>query len=89
MSELDLGVSTRIAQLTYYESQPADSTALPETSWKGMPWLSEEKDLLLRLRRDEKQPWLDVIRLFSDQFLGRSPSSIQVFWSTTLKNRAH
>ncbi|KAH3574797.1 hypothetical protein KXV95_007223, partial [Aspergillus fumigatus] len=38
MSESDLGVSTRIAQPTHYESQPADSTALPETSRKGMPW---------------------------------------------------
>lgn len=89
MSESDLGVSTRIAQPTHYESQPADSTALPETSRKGMPWSSEEKDLLLRLRRDEKRPWSDVVRLFSDQFPGRSPGSIQVFWSTTLKNRAH
>lgn len=77
------------AQPTHYVSQPADSTALPETSRKGMPWSPEEKDLLLRLRKDEKRPWSDVIRLFSDRFPGRSPGSIQVFWSTTLKNRAH
>jgi hypothetical protein len=89
MSESDLGMSTRMAQPTHCVSQPADSNALPETSRKGMPWSSEEKDLLLRLRRDEKRPWSDVIRLFSDQFPGRSPGSIQVFWSTTLKNRAH
>jgi hypothetical protein len=89
MSESDLRVSERIAQPTHYVSQPADSTALPETSRKGMPWSSEEKDLLSRLRKDEKRPWSDVIRLFSGQFPGRSPGSIQVFWSTTLKNRAH
>jgi hypothetical protein len=89
MSESDLRVSERIAQPTRYVSQPADSTALPEISRKGMPWSSEEKDLLLRLRKDEKRPWSDVIGLFSDQFPGRSPGSIQVFWSTTLKNRAH
>jgi hypothetical protein len=45
-----------ITQPTYYESQRADSTVLPKTSQKGRPWLSEEKDLLLRLRKDEKQP---------------------------------
>ncbi|KAB8067216.1 hypothetical protein BDV29DRAFT_163619 [Aspergillus leporis] len=89
MSGSDLSVSERIAQQTYYVSQPTDSTALPETSRKGMPWSSEEKGLLLRLREDEKRPWSDVIRLFSDQFPGRTPGSIQVFWSTTLKNRAH
>jgi hypothetical protein len=54
-----------------------------------MLWSSEEKDLLIRLRKDEKQPWLDMIRLFSDQFPGQSPGSIQVFWSMALKNRAH
>ncbi|KAL4756853.1 uncharacterized protein BDW70DRAFT_153871 [Aspergillus foveolatus] len=30
-----------------------------------------------------------IPRLFSDQFPGRSPRSIQVFWSSTLKNRAY
>jgi hypothetical protein len=34
-------------------------------------------------------PWSEVIELFSDQFPGRSSGSIQVFWSTALKNRAH
>lgn len=65
MSESDLGVSERIAQPTHYVSQPADSTALPETSGKGMPWSSEEIELLLRLRRDEKRAWSEVTRLFS------------------------
>lgn len=59
------------------------------SSRKGMPWSSEEVDLLLRLRRDENRPWSEVTRLFSDQFPGRSQGSIQVFWSTTLKNRTH
>lgn len=89
MSESDLRVSEPRAQLAHYVSQPDDSTALPETSQKGMPWSSKEKDLLLRLRRDKKRSWSDVIKIFSDQFLGRSPGSIQVFWSTTLKNRVH
>ncbi|PKX89123.1 SANT/Myb-like DNA-binding domain-containing protein [Aspergillus novofumigatus IBT 16806] len=88
MSEFDLRVSECIAQPTHYVSQPADSTALPETSRKGMPWSSEEIELLLRLRRDEKRAWSEVTRLFLDQFPGRSRGSIQVYWSTTLKNRA-
>jgi hypothetical protein len=89
ISESNVRVSEPIAPPTHCVFQPADSTALPETSRKGMTWSSEEKDLLIRLRRDEKRPWSDVVRLFSDQFPGRSPGSIQVFWSSTLKNRAH
>ncbi|RHZ50302.1 uncharacterized protein CDV56_103720 [Aspergillus thermomutatus] len=69
--------------------QPADSTELYGTSRKGMPWSSEEANLLLRLRRDEKRTWSDVTRIFSEQFPGRSQGSIQVFWSSALKNRAH
>jgi hypothetical protein len=89
MSESDLRVPERIAQPTHYVSQPADFTALPETSRKGMPWSSEEIELLLRLRGEEKRAWSEVTRLFSDQFPGRSRGSIQVYWSTALKTRVH
>jgi hypothetical protein len=58
-------------------------------SRKGMPWSTEEVDLLLRLRRHERRPWSEVTRLFSDQYPGRSAGSIQVYWSTTLKNKAN
>lgn len=59
-------------------------------SRRGMPWSSEEVSLLLRLRRDEKRPWSEVAKLvFSDHFPDRSQGSIQVFWSTTLKNRTY
>ncbi|GMG38900.1 unnamed protein product [Aspergillus oryzae] len=57
------------------------------SSRKGMPWSPEEAGLLLKLRRDERRPWSEVTRLFSDRYPGRSPGSIQVFWSTTLKNK--
>ncbi|KAE8334489.1 hypothetical protein BDV24DRAFT_156818 [Aspergillus arachidicola] len=57
------------------------------SSRKGMLWSPEEAALLLKLRRDERRPWSEVIRLFSDKYPGRSPGSIQVFWSTTLKNK--
>ncbi|OJD23148.1 hypothetical protein ACJ73_05500 [Blastomyces percursus] len=53
-----------------------------------MPYLSEERDLLLKLRRDEKRPWSEVIRLFSDQFPGRSRGAIRVFWYRILKEGA-
>ncbi|RAK98719.1 SANT/Myb-like DNA-binding domain-containing protein [Aspergillus ibericus CBS 121593] len=68
--------------------QPADFTEGSGASRKGKPWSSEEANLLLRLRRDEKRPWSDVTRIFSDQFPGRSQGSIRVFWSSTLKIRA-
>lgn len=55
-------------------------------SRKGMPWSPEEKSLLLELRGEQKLPWSDVTRLFSERFLGRSQSSIQVYWSTYLKD---
>jgi hypothetical protein len=49
----------------------------------------KEVDLLLRLRRHERRPWSEVTRLFSDRYPGRSPGSIQVYWSTALKNKAN
>lgn len=68
--------------------QRSESCEPHGSSRKGMPYSPEERDLLLKLRRDEKRPWSEVIRLFSDQFPGRSRGAIQVFWSTTLKEGA-
>lgn len=56
------------------------------TPRKHMLWSSEEVNLLLRLRRDQKRTWSDVTRLSSDQFSGWSQGSNQVFWSLILKN---
>ncbi|KAE8344887.1 hypothetical protein BDV24DRAFT_171386 [Aspergillus arachidicola] len=66
-------------------TQRSNSSEPHGSSRKGLPWSSEEKGLVLRLRRDEKRPWSEVTRLISGQFPGRSRGSIQVFWSTTLK----
>jgi hypothetical protein len=57
------------------------------SSRKGMPWLPEEEDLLVKLRREQGLPWSVVARLFSEQYSGRSQGSIQVYWSTHLKNK--
>ncbi|KAL2811451.1 hypothetical protein BDW59DRAFT_57789 [Aspergillus cavernicola] len=58
------------------------------SSRKRKKWTPEEVALLLKLREDESRPWSEVARLFSDHYPGRSPGAIQVYWSTTLKNKA-
>ncbi|KAL2801562.1 hypothetical protein BJX63DRAFT_198520 [Aspergillus granulosus] len=63
---------------------PGARRSIQGTSRKGMPWSTEEKALLLRLRKEEKRPWAEVTRVFSKEYPGRSPGAIQVFWSTTL-----
>ncbi|GIJ84993.1 hypothetical protein Asppvi_003848 [Aspergillus pseudoviridinutans] len=52
---------------------------------KRKPWLPEEEELLVELRRNRGLPWSTVTRLFSDQYPGRSQGSIQVYWSTNHK----
>ena len=52
---------------------------------RRLPWSSDEVDFLLKLRRDEGRPWSEVARLFLDRYPGRSPGSIQVYWSTAIK----
>ncbi|KAL4861670.1 hypothetical protein BDV12DRAFT_179919 [Aspergillus spectabilis] len=64
-----------------------DSCELRESSRKGRSWSKEEMDLLERLRMKEKRPWSEVVRIFSDQYPGRTPTSIQVWWGKTLKKR--
>lgn len=66
--------------------RPDESNIGRHSSRKGMPWSPKEKNLLVELRRERKLPWSEMIRLFSEQFLGRSQSSIQVYWSTYLKD---
>ncbi|GFF57983.1 hypothetical protein IFM46972_10964 [Aspergillus udagawae] len=46
-----------------------------------MPWVPEEEELL-------GLPWSDVIRLFSEQYPGRTQGSIKVYWSTNLSKRS-
>lgn len=52
-------------------------------------WSREEMDLLQKLKQDESRPWSEVARLFLEQYPGRSPGAIQVFWSTKLNRRAY
>lgn len=58
----------------YRQTQPLKTRPIPDGSnklqdnpRKGMPWLSEEKDLLIHLRRDRGLPWSGVTRIFSEQ----------------------
>ncbi|PYH99181.1 hypothetical protein BO71DRAFT_415684 [Aspergillus ellipticus CBS 707.79] len=88
LSESESKIPECIVRPAHRLGQPADFTEGSGTFRKGKPWSSEEANLLLRLRKDEKRPWSDVTRIFSDQFPGRSQGSIQVFWSSTLKIRA-
>jgi hypothetical protein len=83
----DLRSSPRLTRSR--ERAPAlDNSNMPRpSSRKGMPWLPEEEDLLVKLRREQGLPWSDVVRLFSEQYSGRTQGSIQVYWSTHLKHK--
>ncbi|KAJ5263959.1 hypothetical protein N7478_011564 [Penicillium angulare] len=59
----------------------------PCPSRKGLRWSVEEKRLLMQLREEESLSWSEVINKFLQRFPGRSEGSIQVYWSTTLKNQ--
>ncbi|KMP02190.1 hypothetical protein CIRG_10013 [Coccidioides immitis RMSCC 2394] len=48
-----------------------------KNSRKGKPWLPEEEELLMELRRNWGLPCSTVTRLFLDQYQGRSQGSIQ------------
>ncbi|KAF3391611.1 hypothetical protein F1880_007460 [Penicillium rolfsii] len=56
-------------------------------SRKGLPWSMEENRLLVNLREEQNLAWSEVMRLFAQKFPGRSKGSLQVYWSTTLKNQ--
>ncbi|KAJ6103631.1 hypothetical protein N7486_003853 [Penicillium sp. IBT 16267x] len=49
-------------------------------------WGPEEIELLVQLRKVEKRSWSDVVKRFTEQFPGRTAGSIQVYWSTNLKD---
>jgi hypothetical protein len=57
------------------------------SSRKGLPWSMEEDHLLVQLRDERNLPWSEVVKQFSQRFPGRSKGSIQVYWSTSHKNR--
>lgn len=80
--------SSHSTPLCEIEQSQRDRSEAQGSSRKRKPWSTEEMDLLLKLRRDERRPWSEVTRLFSNQYPGRSAGSIKVYWSTTLKNWA-
>ncbi|RWQ95419.1 hypothetical protein C8Q69DRAFT_486494 [Paecilomyces variotii] len=71
------------------EAPGASGMDVHGSSRKGMKWSVEESDLLLKLRRDEERPWAEVTRLFPEEYPGRSPGAIQVYWSTALRKKWH
>ncbi|KAI2791355.1 hypothetical protein POX_c04212 [Penicillium oxalicum] len=66
-------------------TEPVEAQQPP--SRKGLPWSMEENCLLVNLREEQNLAWSEVTRLFAQKFPGRSKGSLQVYWSTTLKNQ--
>jgi hypothetical protein len=56
-----------------------DRTRSPSESRKGKQWESEEIDLLVRLRKEQKLAWSEVAKRFAENFPGRTGGSIQVY----------
>jgi hypothetical protein len=83
--------SSQDIDVTYDCDQPSSNTELVEAqqppSRKGLPWSMEENCLLVNLREEQNLAWSEVTRLFAQKFPGRSKGSLQVYWSTTLKNQ--
>ncbi|KAL4925723.1 uncharacterized protein BDV17DRAFT_271187 [Aspergillus undulatus] len=52
-----------------------------------MPWSTEEEGLLLKLKKDKEQSWVEITRLFSEEYPGRTRGVIQVYWSTNLSKK--
>ncbi|KAF7623887.1 hypothetical protein F9C07_1840295 [Aspergillus flavus] len=80
-------VRKQVRCATPQDADSLDNSNTREKSRKGMPWLPEEEDFLIDLRNTRGLPWSDVMKLFSDQYPGRSQGSVQVHWSTKLKKR--
>ncbi|KAL4861181.1 hypothetical protein BDV12DRAFT_204268 [Aspergillus spectabilis] len=83
----DAGSTSRSTFRSGSEQAQRGSTEVQGISRKHMKWSQEESVLLLKLRKDEKRPWAEVTRLFSEEYPGRSSGAIQVYWSTTLSKK--
>lgn len=53
---------------------------------KGLAWSLEEVDFLTELKAHNDLPWSAIHRRFSQKFPGRSKGSLQVYWSTKMKD---
>jgi hypothetical protein len=81
-----------VTERTYCGNHPTLVTGIPKTynkttTRKGQQWTLDETRLLLNLRVEQNLPWLEVYQQFSRKFPGRTLGSIQVYWSTTAKER--
>ncbi|KOC10145.1 hypothetical protein AFLA70_213g001551 [Aspergillus flavus AF70] len=70
------------------EQSPGVSREARGSSRKGKAWSTKEKDFLGKLKKVDSRPWPETIRLFLEQYPGRTPGAIQVFWYTTLNKKA-
>ncbi|KAJ6112278.1 hypothetical protein N7523_002100 [Penicillium sp. IBT 18751x] len=68
-------------------SGETDDAQYTRPSRKGLSWSVEEDRLLVKLREEQKLAWSEVTKRFVQKFPGRTQNSIQVYWSTTLKNQ--
>jgi len=59
----------------------------PTKSRKNKPWILEEINYLVRLRKEEQLPWSIVGERFAEKFPGRELGAIQMYWSIKMKNR--
>ncbi|KAJ5185672.1 hypothetical protein N7491_006458 [Penicillium cf. griseofulvum] len=75
MSELP-STSTRLADVEHTRS-----------SRRGLKWSTDEDQLLVKFRKEEKLTWPEVIKRFGRVFSGRRQGAIQVYWSTNLSKR--
>lgn len=57
------------------------------SSRKRKRWTEEEERLVVKLRGEQNLAWSEVTERFAQQFPRRSQGSMQVYWSTTLKNQ--
>jgi hypothetical protein len=62
------------------------STRSDPTTRKGLAWSLEEVDFLTKLKAENKLPWSAIHRRFSQKFPGRTKGSLQVYWSTKMKD---
>ncbi|KXG49407.1 Chromo domain/shadow [Penicillium griseofulvum] len=62
------------------------STCSNPITRKGLAWSLEEVDFLTKLKAHNNLPWSAIHRRFTQRFPGRSKGSLQVYWSTKMKD---
>jgi hypothetical protein len=62
------------------------STRRDPITRKGLAWSLEEVDFLTKLKVDNNLTWSAIHRGFSQIFPGRTKGSLQVYWSTKMRD---